>query len=351
MKTMKQLFYLSAVSILLLSACTGSFKKGDNGLEYKIISNGSGKTIGYGNFMQIHIKQAYAGGIKDTILLDTREYMSRIQVLDSVSTPLSYFKILRQLKKGDSLVLRLLTDSAFKDAKQEMPPFMKKGKYLYTYVTMVNFFENKDQADSANQAEMVLAKPRIYKKQVEEVEKELALKKDQLAVDSKIIEEYLAKNNIKAEKTKWGTYISIVTEGTGDKLTNRQVATVNYTGRTLDSAIVFDSNTDPKFGHVQPYDVNLGELGGVIIGWTDALMQLKKGTKAVVYIPSSLGYGPSGNGEKIKPNANLVFDIEITNAGTEEEFAARQKAMQEEMMKQMQEAQQQNNNKTEPAKK
>ncbi|MFZ1370716.1 MAG: FKBP-type peptidyl-prolyl cis-trans isomerase [Ferruginibacter sp.] len=347
---MKQLFYLSAVCMLVLTACTGSFKKGDKGLEYKIFNTGSGKTVGYGNYMQIHIKQVY-GGTRDTVLMDTRDYMSRIQVLDSISAPLAYFKILKQLKKGDSLIIRLLTDSAFKDAKQEMPPFMKKGKYLYTHVTLVNFFENKDQADSANQAEMVLAKPRIYKKQVEEVEKELALKKDQLAVDSKIIEEYLAKNNIKAEKTKWGTYVSIVTEGTGDKLSNRHVATVNYTGRTLDSAIVFDSNTDPKFGHVQPYDVNLGELGGVIIGWSDALMQLKKGTKAVIYIPSSLGYGPNGNGEKIKPNANLVFDIEITNAGTEEEFAARQKAMQEEMMKQMQESQQQNNNKTEPAKK
>jgi FKBP-type peptidyl-prolyl cis-trans isomerase FkpA len=350
MKTMKQLVFLSALGMLLLPACTGSFKKGDKGLEYKIISSGSGKTIGYGNFMQIHIKQAYAG-TKDTILMDTRDYMSRIQVLDSVSTPLAYFKILTQLKKGDSLVIRMLTDSAFKDAKQEMPPFMKKGKYLYTHVTLVNFFENKDQADSANQAEMVLAKPRIYKKQLDEVEKELALKKEQLAIDSKIIEEYLAKNNIKAQKTKWGTYVSIVTDGTGDKLTNKHVVTVNYTGRTLDSAIVFDSNTDPAFNHVQPYDVNLGELGGVIIGWTDALMQMKKGTKAVIFIPSSLGYGPSGNGEKIKPNANLVFDIEIKDAGTEEEFAARQKAMQEEMMKQMQEAQQQNSNKTEPAKK
>ncbi len=335
---MKQFIYLSAICMLALSACTGSFKKGDNGLEYKLISSGSGKTIGYGNYMQIHIKQVYAG-TKDTVMMDTHDYMPRIQIMDSVGTPLSYFKILSQMKKGDSLIIRLLTDSAFKDAQKEMPPFMKKGKFLYTHVTMVNFFETKEQADSANKAELVLAKPRIHKKQMEEIEKDLLSKKAQLDSDSKIIEAYLAKNNIKATKTKWGTYVAISTEGTGNVLTEANIATVNYTGRTLDSAIVFDSNTDTSFKHAQPYEVNLAELGGVILGWTDALLQLKKGSKATVYIPSSLAYGISGNGGVIKPNANLIFDIEIIDAATEEAYMAKQKAMQEEMMKKMQESQ------------
>lgn len=332
---MKQFIYLSAICMLVLSACTGSFKKGDKGLEYKIISEGSGKKIGYGNFMQIHIKQVYAGD-KDSVLLDTRDFMPRIQVFDSVNTPMSYYKIISQMRKGDSLILRLLTDSAFADAKQEMPPFMKKGKYLYTHVKMVNFFETKEQADSANKAESVVAKPKIYKKQIEEIEKDLASKKAQIDVDSKIIEDYLSKNNIKATKTKWGTYVAITTEGTGNKITNSSIATVNYTGSSLDSGVVFDSNIDPKFNHVQPYDVNIAEIGSVILGWTDALMQLKKGSKATVYIPSSLGYGVNGNGEKIKPNANLVFNIEVSDVSTEEEMAAKQKIMQEEMMKQMQ---------------
>ncbi|HQW93287.1 MAG TPA: FKBP-type peptidyl-prolyl cis-trans isomerase [Ferruginibacter sp.] len=329
---MKQLFYLSAVCMLVLTACTGSFKKGDKGLEYKIFNTGSGKTVGYGNYMQIHIKQVY-GGTKDTVLMDTRDYMSRIQVLDSISAPLAYFKILKQLKKGDSLIIRLLTDSAFKDAKQEMPPFMKKGKYLYTHVTLVNFFETKEQADSANKAESVLAKPRIYKKQLEEVEKELAGKKAQIDIDSKLIEDYLAKNNIKAQKTKWGTYVAILTEGTGEKMDSRYIATVNYTGRTLDSGFVFDSNTDPAFNHMQPYPVNLAELGGVILGWSDALQQMKKGTKATIFIPSSLGYGENGNGDKIKPNAILIFDMDIVDAATEEEYLAKQQQMQEEMLR------------------
>lgn len=333
---MKQIFYLSLICLVTLSACTGSFKKGDNGLEYKIIAAGSGDKIGYGNFMQIHIKQVY-GGTKDTVLMDTRDYMSRIQIMDSINTPLSYYKIISQMRKGDSLVIRLLTDSAFKDAGQPMPEYMKKGKFLYTHVRLVNIFQTREQADSANAAETALAKPRIYEKQLEEIAKRLEENKAQQEIDNKLIEDYLAKNNITAQKTKWGTYIAVSVEGTGEKLNNTHVASVNYTGRTLDSGRVFDSNIDPKFNHVEPYDVNLGGFNGVILGWTDALLQLKKGTKATVFIPSSLGYGAQGNGEAIKPNQNLIFDMEVVDALTEEAHLAKQKAMQEEMMRKMQE--------------
>ena len=45
---MKQFIYLSVVCALALSACTGAFKKGDNGIEYKIFKKGSGKTVGFG---------------------------------------------------------------------------------------------------------------------------------------------------------------------------------------------------------------------------------------------------------------------------------------------------------------
>ncbi len=337
---MKQFFYLAAICMLALSACKNSFKKGDMGLEYKIISSGSGKTIGYGNFMQIHSKEIY-GGTKDTVLHDTRSnmpFMPQISLLDSVSTPLAYYKIFSQLKRGDSVIVRLLSDSVYKNSQQGMPPFVKKGKYMYLHIKMVNFFETREQADSAHKAELAMARPRITKKQMEEIEKQLATKKTQIEAEGKVIEAYLAKNNIKATKTKWGTYISIINEGTGEKSSITNIATVNYTGRTLDSGRVFDSNVDPKFGHAQPYDVNISAFD-VVLGWSDALMNLKKGSKAVIYIPSSLGYGETGKGEIIKPGDNLIFDMEVLDITTEEQFAAKQKAMQEEMMRKMQQQQ------------
>jgi FKBP-type peptidyl-prolyl cis-trans isomerase FkpA len=176
---------------------------------------------------------------------------------------------------------------------------------------------------------------------MEEIEKNIASKKSQMDADSKIIEDYLTKNNVKAQKTKWGTFIAVSTEGTGADISSKDVAMVNYTGRTLDSGRVFDSNTDPKFKRgdqpQQALPVNISELGGIIVGWTDALLHLKKGSKATIYIPSTLGYGPSGNGDKIKPNENLVFDIEVVDVISEESYMAKMQAMQEEMMRKAQE--------------
>lgn len=338
---MKQFFYL-AFCVLALAACTGGFKKGENGLEYKIIANGKGNKVAYGDFIQLHIKQVYNGS-KDTVLLDTHEFMPRIQLFDSVNTPVEYFKIMSNLRIGDSLVIRLPTDTLLKRMGEQGPPFIKKGKLMYTHVKLVNIFKKRDQADSANKAERVIMKPKLFKKQVEEFTKELLNRKDQMAKDDKIIAAYLAKNNIQAQKTKWGVYVAVQNEGAGEKINFNSVAMVNYTGKTLDSSIVFDSNTDPKFQHVQPYEVKIWELGtasSVIPGWTDALQQLKKGSKATIYIPSSLAYGPSGNGREIKPNENLIFDIDVLDNIPDEIYTARMEKMQDEMMRKMQQAEQ-----------
>ncbi|MBL0183090.1 MAG: FKBP-type peptidyl-prolyl cis-trans isomerase [Chitinophagaceae bacterium] len=335
---MKQFFYL-AFCILALTACTGGFKKGEKGLEYKLIANGSGNKINYGDFIQLHVKQVYSG-TKDTVLYDSHDFMPRIQVFDSVNTPLEYFKVMRNLRIGDSLVIRIPSDSLMKRMGDQIPSFMKKGKFMYTHVTLKNIFKTREQADSANKAERIIMKPNLFKKQMEDIGKELAKNKEQLAKDDKIIADYLTRNNIKAQKGKWGTYISVQTEGTGESINFNSIATVNYTGRTLDSAIVFDSNVDPKFQHAQPYEVKIWELmgqGSVIPGWTDALLQLKGGSKATLYIPSSLGYGTQGNGGVIKPNTNLIFDIEVKDVVSEEAYTAKQQKLQEEQMRKMQE--------------
>lgn len=317
--------------MLTLSACKGGFKKAGKGLEYKIISVGSGDKPAYGDYIQMHIKNVY-NGTKDTVLGDTHESMPKIQMFDSARTPLEYFKIMSQLRIGDSVVIKVLTDSAFANAPNGMPAFIKKGKYIYTYIKLLNIFKDMQAVDSANKAEYFKAKPGVFSREMKEISNNLAKEKDQLEKDSKIIEAYLLKNNIKAAKTKWGTYVSIITEGTGETITGNNIVTVNYTGRTLDSGKVFDSNVDPKFQHVQPYELNISDLRSVILGWTDALLQLKKGSKAVIYIPSSLGYGKSGRGDIIKPGDCLIFDMEILDVVTEQDILAKQEKEQQEMV-------------------
>ncbi len=308
-----------------LSACKQNFKKGDKGLEYKIIANGSGLTVKPGNFMQMHICQFTNDGKKDTILNDTRTAGSPvIEPFDNTSVPPEYYKILAQMRKGDSLIIRVPVDSLLAKNMGTLPPFFKKGQYFTTTVSLIDIFKSREQADSASRVAM-----------------EIAMKKDsidnvaQMFKDDKILQDYFKKNNIKTIKGALGTYVEIIQPGTGNKIDTSVVVRTNYTGRTM-SGKMFDSNTDPSKGHVEPYDVNLTSdrtLGGSVIkGWQDGLTMLSKGAKAKFYIPSPLAYGKQQAGEDIAPNSILIFDIEIVDVLTKSQA----KLATEKKMKEMQ---------------
>ena len=87
------------------------------------------------------------------------------------------------------------------------------------------------------------------------------------------------------------------------------VVSVNYTGKLADGT-VFDSNVDPKFGHVQPFEFTLG-AGQVIPGWDKGVLAMKVGDKKTLVIPPEDAYGATGAGGVIPPNATLTFDVEV----------------------------------------
>jgi FKBP-type peptidyl-prolyl cis-trans isomerase FkpA len=327
---MKQLFNAAIICIVALSACTTPFKKAKDGSQYKVISNKSGKLVGKGEFLEMNVTARY----KDSLLFSSMEDgMPQYGMFDTTNFPSPFKEAFKNLHVGDSVIIRMSTDSLIAKGQAASAPFIKKGQFIYQTYKVINVYATKEQTDSAQKTHLPVAKAKAAKKQMAVIEKQLAENKPQIEKDSKVIEAYLAKNNIKAIKAKWGTYVAIQTEGEGDKIGATSVASVNYTGKTFDSSKVFDSNTDPKFNHVQPLDVNMGQVGGIALGWTDALAELKKGAIATIYIPSSLGYGKNGNPQAgINPDAILVFDLNIVDVIGEEAAMAKQEAMQQQQM-------------------
>lgn len=119
--------------------------------------------------------------------------------------------------------------------------------------------------------------------------------------NAKAGEEYIAeaKANDSAIKTsESGLSYKIENPGAEPKITTADRARVKYTGRLVNGE-VFDSGT----AEFTP--------DRVVKGFGEGMQLLGKGGKATLYIPGKLGYGIQGAGEKIGPDATLIFDIEI----------------------------------------
>ncbi|MEK7515016.1 MAG: FKBP-type peptidyl-prolyl cis-trans isomerase [Patescibacteria group bacterium] len=93
--------------------------------------------------------------------------------------------------------------------------------------------------------------------------------------------------------------------GKGAEAQPGMVVTAHYRG-TLMNGTEFDAS----YNRGQPFSFTLG-AGQVIRGWDLGIAGMRVGGKRVLVIPSALGYGASGAGDIIPPNADLRFEVEL----------------------------------------
>ena len=120
-------------------------------------------------------------------------------------------------------------------------------------------------------------------------------------------EAFLAENKTKPGVVTLpdGLQYIIITNGSGATPIMNDTVTVNYRGTFIDGK-EFDSSA--KAGHPAQFTV-----GNVIRGWTEALMQMKAGSKWQLFMPSELAYGERGR-PGIQPNTVLIFEMELVSA-------------------------------------
>lgn len=142
----------------------------------------------------------------------------------------------------------------------------------------------------------------------------------QMASDIEIIDAYLQENGIEAEKSESGIRYVITEQGEGPKPKLGQSVQVHYAGRLL-TGEYFDTSMEdvakaqgiynPQRPY-EPYPITIYN-SPVITGWHEGISLLNEGTKATLYIPSPMAYGPRDRSEVIKANSILVFDVELVD--------------------------------------
>ena len=93
--------------------------------------------------------------------------------------------------------------------------------------------------------------------------------------------------------------------GTGREAKSGDTVVMQYTGTLVDGT-KFDSSYD----HGAPFTTQIG-VGAVIKGWDEGVPGMKIGGKRKLTIPPDLGYGSTGAGAAIPPNATLIFEVEL----------------------------------------
>ena len=109
------------------------------------------------------------------------------------------------------------------------------------------------------------------------------------------------------QTTESGLRYIIVEAGDGPKPQLGTQVQAHYTGKFL-SGRVFDSSVQRG----EPFAFEVG-MGRVIKGWDEALLDMQKGEKRILIIPSHLAYGEGGYPPVIPPRATLVFDVELVD--------------------------------------
>jgi len=109
--------------------------------------------------------------------------------------------------------------------------------------------------------------------------------------------------------TASGLQITDTVVGTGVSPKTGQTCVMHYTGWLYTNGIKgkkFDSSVDRG----EPFEFPIG-VGRVIKGWDEGVASMNVGGKRTLIIPPALGYGASGAGGVIPPNAVLMFDVEL----------------------------------------
>jgi FKBP-type peptidyl-prolyl cis-trans isomerase FkpA len=279
---------LLALFILSIAACNMNYEKTPSGLAYKIFKGKSTVKAKPGQFAKFNMRYILAD--RDSTFSSTYGKIPAYSAIDTGKrVKYSFMEILPLMSEGDSAEVSISIDTLKNMGLiPKYDNMFVQGQIIKCKVQLLKLFNNeKDVIDD-------------YQKSIDKEKN----------AETKALENYMAKHNLKGTKTKNGAYVVI--ENAGDpslKADSGKVAVLMYKGY-LENGTVFDTNMDTTKGHTDPIQVSVGSRGS-IQGFSECFPYFGKGGKGKFLIPSMLGYGGTPQGADIPAFSNLIFDIQV----------------------------------------
>ena len=273
-----KLFCITGICLLLVSCGNKyeGFEKSETGLYYKFYIENTGKHVPVKDeiiSMSMSIKTE-----KDSLV---HEFTQMKTVMQASKFKGDVFDALSLMHEGDSAVFIINAKQYYNMYNYgQVPVFVKNDKTMLWVTIKIDHVISYEQ----------------YQANIENQRQE----GEQIAIAA-----YLEENKIKATPQANGLYYIETKAGKGNFPKQGQMCSVHYTGKLLDGT-VFDSSQGRE-----PLPFQLG-IGQVITGWDEGISLMKKTGKAILIVPSYLGYGEKGIGS-IPPYSTLVFDVELVD--------------------------------------
>lgn len=287
MRIISLLFLFSFGAYLFVGAAesdTSGFIELENGTIYKLeVEKKEGESPLPGDIVKMILhKYSPDGRIQfSTDMLDAPGGVE--MTLHDNAFPGDILDVFLRMKPGEKALVKVPVWVADKDET------LKDSREKYTYeITLISFVT---QEALKKQQDELLSKLRIEQKELfDKISDSLA---PYYKVAYKTDGLYILKTSSKKVKKK-------------NRIYSKEEIEVHYILKLLPGLEELDNSYARKI----PFSLKVDD-GQVIKGWDIALMQMQKGDKAILLIPSWLGYGFTGSGRDIGANTPLLFEIDI----------------------------------------
>jgi FKBP-type peptidyl-prolyl cis-trans isomerase len=297
------------MATMMMVSCSkySGFKKSESGIYYKFyVENKDSLKPAEGNILTMKLRYRIEIKGKDSVFFDSKT-MARPFEIDLAKSEFKgdIYEALGMLHKGDSATFIINANDFFKKTAKypTLPEGVDSTSMMYFDVKLLN-------------AETMEARQKAEAAKAEKLKNEEAGK----------IQAYVAANKITAVPSASGVYMINQVQGSGRPIVKGDFVKINLTVSSIDGKKIFstlDKNHPITFEFGKPFDTK---------GLDEAISQMKKGSKATILVPSSMGFGEKGKKDMsgqdiIAPFSPIIYDVELLDLQTKAEH---EKAAKEE---------------------